>query len=637
MIPTLPSILPVRSPRLLSRAAGCAFAACALANSALGAGIADVAPRDSFVVVELRDWAGLLVDLEASGAMSLWEDERIREYVRGLVGGFAGGGSAMDLEEELGELGISLDDLPPLGSSTGVAVFYGVNGDAEGRPVEGGDSQEQFLVLATLDGDEADDGRTLWEIVEEAMERSEDEGEIEVVPVDYGDADVYRIITRYEEEQFDENAWENWDPRAPDAEENFPEPKMVEVVEVSYLARAADHMIITTSFDAVRDTIDRLEGQDRGETVADVRAFADARDAGPAESHMYAIVMPGAMASEGIDAAGLPLPLPVPDAEAMRGVFDALGLTEVTALSMFLVADQPESVVEAHFEARMTDVRGVFTLLTGDPIPAAPPSFIGPDAAALGVFRVNFDRVLPLVRQVFSSMPDDPMMQGMQMEFENFAGQLEPLLNAIGPELIQVGTLKRPFSAMSPGGMYAIRAKNPDAVRDAINMLGGMAGLMPRDFAGSQIWESQAIPLSIGLGSGYAFVGETKTVESAMLAASQPDAPKLADDPRFTPAMRALGQGGIAMGWQDLKTALEYAAWRAENLEQVTRAEAEQFGMPPEQVEEYVQFVMEQTPESARTPPPVDAFTRVLGDIVSVFRATDAGIEGRVRFLRAPR
>ena len=89
--------------------------------------------------------------------------------------------------------------------------------------------------------------------------------------------------------------------------------------------------------------------------------------------------------------------------------------------------------------------------------------------------------------------------------------------------------------------------------------------------------------------------------------------------------------------WAGMKTTFEYAAWRAENFEQVTRAEAAAFGMPEEQLDEYVQFMMDQAPAAARTAPPVEAFTRVLGDMVTVFRSTERGIEGRVRFLKASR
>jgi hypothetical protein len=181
--------------------------------------------------------------------------------------------------------------------------------------------------------------------------------------------------------------------------------------------------------------------------------------------------------------------------------------------------------------------------------------------------------------------------------------------------------------------------KDANAVRQALNTVGGMAGLMPRDFAGSQIWESQLFPVSVGLGANHVFIGMTgaEAVEKAMLAASQPDAPKLADDPRFAAARRALGDGGIAMGWNDTKTALDLAAWTAANLEQVVRAQAKSFGMPDDQVEEYVQFILDQAPESARMAPPVDSLSRVMGDIVSVFRSTSRGIEGRVQLLKAGR
>src|SRR5690606_7014585 len=143
----------------------------------------------------------------------------------------------------------------------------------------------------------------------------------------------------------------------------------------------------------------------------------------------------------------------------------------------------------------------------------------------------------------------------------------------------------RPFSVDSAGSVVAVSMKDAGAVRNALNSLGGMIGLAPRDFAGSQIWEAQFPPVTAGVGASHLFIGDATSVEKAMLTASQPDAPKLADDPRYGAARRAMGRGGIALGWQDAKTTLEYAAWRASNFEEVTRAEASRFGMPEEQVD----------------------------------------------------
>jgi hypothetical protein len=457
--------------------------------------------------------------------------------------------------------------------------------------------------------------------------------------VDYGDADMYRIITKYEVEDWDPNAWENWDPEAPDADENMPEPITIEMVDVEYVARVAGHMIYTTSFDVARDTVDRLEGRERGDTIGDVREFVDARNTNPPSAHAYTVLLPKAFAEDNGALENLPVPLDLGGFGGQGAILSSLGLADVTALSAAFVSNAPGTIAEVQFIAHMKEQRGVFTLISGDKLPATPPSFVGPDATSLGVFRVNFADVVPLVRETLASFPDSPETDGMSMQFEQVVGLIEPLLNAIGPELIQVGTMSRPFSADSVGSLVAVSLKDANAVRQTLNTVGGMAGLMPRDFAGSQIWESQMFPVAVGLGANHVFIGMTgvEAVEKAMLAASQPDAPKLADDPRFAAARRALGEGGIAMGWADTKSALDYAAWTAENLEQVVRAQAASFGMPDDQVEEYVQFILDQAPDSARIAPPVDSLSRVMGDTVSVFRSTSRGIEGRVQLLKAQR
>ncbi len=624
---------------MLARAAGCALAASSFAGAAWAADIADLAPRASFLVASVDNWPAMKADFEKNGLTGLWNDKSVRAYAHANFTDL--GWSVEDLEDRFSSLGIDLEDLPPLGTTLGAALFMAPKQGIDGRAMEGDLAERvtQVLVVAELDGGEAEDGRDLWEIVEEALDNADDDGDIELEQVDYGDAEMFRVITRYEIEEWDDEAWDRWDPEAPDADENMPEPVTVEVVDVDYVARVAGHMIYTTSFDVARDTIDRLEGRERGETVGDVREFVDARGTNPAGAHAYAVVLPKVFADDNGGLDTLPLPMLLGADGMQDAIIGTLGLDRVTALSAAFVSNARDAIGEVQFIAHMTEQRGVFSLITGAPLPATPPAFVGPDATSLGVFRVNFAGVIPLAREVLASFPESPETDGMTMQFEQVAGMVEPLLNAIGPEVIQVGTTTRPFSAESAGMLLAVSMKDANAVRNTLNSVGGMAGLMPRDFAGSQIWESQFMPIAVGLGANHVFIGTTgvEAVEKAMLAASQPDAPKLADDPRFAAARRAMGDGGIALGWSDTKTALDYAAWTAENLEQVVRAQAASYGMPEDQVEEYVEFILDQAPESARMAPPVDAITRVVGDIVSVFRSTNRGIEGRVLLLKAQR
>lgn len=627
---------------MLARAAGCALAAFPVVGLAQAADIADLAPRSSFVVASIDNWPALKADFEKSGLVGLWKDKSVRDYLQAVMGGLGpAGGGFEEMKAELDALGIDIEDLPPFGTSAGVAWFFGPRQGVDGKPLEGprAETTMHILTVATLDGGEGEDGRDLWEIVEEALDKGKERGDIELEPVDYAGADIFRVVTRYEIEEWDEDAWENWDPEAPDAEENMPEPQTIEVVDVTYVARASEHLIVTTNFDALRDTIDRLAGKDRGETIGDVDAFLAGRGVAPAGSHAYTVVIPSAMV-DGLDLENFPLPIPGAGAIPSQEILRTLGLTEVRALSAALVSNSPDAVAEVRFAALMDSQRGLFSLITGQPLPASLPSFVGPDVATLGVFRVNFAGILPLAREVLAVVAaeqGDEAGFDIRAQFEQFAGLVEPVLNALGDEVIQVGSLSRPFGVDSKGGVVALAVRDENALRNSINQLGGFIGLLPRDFAGSQIWEAQFPPMSVGLTPSYLFVGEGKSVERAMLAASQPDAPKLADDPRFAPAKRALGEGGIAMGWTDFKSTLAYGAWRAENFERVMRAEAEQFGMPPEQLDEYVKFMVEQAPASMRTPPPVDALQRTLGDSVAVFRSTARGIEGRWMILKPAR
>lgn len=615
-----------------SRAAGLALAAwsvCGLATTALGADIADLAPRSSFLVASMPDWNATKGELEASGLKGLWDDKSFRSYLFGMGGGVAGGGFD-EMKSRFEEFGIDIEKLPPLGKTVGAASFFGPKEDPEGKAImgEGAEVIPHMMLVASLDGGKGEDGRDLWEVVEEALELAEKNGELELTPIEYAGATIWRIVTRYETEEWDEDAWRNWDP---EGDNEMPEPVVREVVDVQYVARASDHLVACTSFDAVRDSVDRLAGRDRGDTVGDVMEFTSGRDALPRNARAYMVVLPKALAEGGIEEFGALLPMGAPP----RELFGVLGLSQVTSLSAGLLTSTPDGVAEVRFSALMPEKRGIFALISGPDLPAAPPAFVGPNASSLGTFRVNFSGILPMVREVLAASQGDD--GGVGFVVEQFAGQIEPLLNSIGPEVVQLSQVSRPLSTTSQTSVVAISMRDGQAVRDALNSLGGMIGLMPRDFAGSQIWEAPFPPIAIGMGTTHLFVGNPLGVESTMLAASRPDAPKLSSDPRWASVARALGTGGMAMGWSDTKTSLEMAAWNAENYEKVLREQAAQFGMPQEELDRYVEFMLEQTPESSRTAPPVASITRVIGDVVSVFRSTERGIEGRVVVLKPAR
>src|SRR5690606_20774595 len=298
-------------------------------------------------------------DLERSGVLGLWKEKSVRGYVDTFMRSMSDG-EVNEITGYLEDIGISIDDLPPLGTTAGAAFFDGPRQDAEGRAIEGDERMTHFVVVAELNGGEAEDGRDLWQIVEEALEHAEDEGDVEVEPAHYGDGDLFRVIRRFEVEEWDEEAWENWDPDAPDADENMPAPKTVEVVEAQYVGRAGGHLVFTSGYDVARDTIDRLEGRDRGDTVGDVREFTIGRDGKAPNAHAYAVLLPQTFLREN---APDMLPMPVEgEEEAVRAMLDVLGLASVNAISMSVEAGTPDAVVEAQFVVHVPEKRGLFSL-----------------------------------------------------------------------------------------------------------------------------------------------------------------------------------------------------------------------------------------------------------------------------------
>src|SRR5690606_31909078 len=139
------------------------------------------------------------------------------------------------------------------------------------------------------------------------------------------------------------------------------------------------------------------------------------------------------------------------------------------AISMSVEAGTPDAVVEAQFVVHVPEKRGLFSLVSGPSLRADPPSFVGPDTHSFAAYTVNFAGIIPLVRQVMNVLPDSPETDGMMMQFEQFASTVEPLLNAVGPEVTQVETLRRPFSAKSEGMVIVASMRDAEPVRNALN------------------------------------------------------------------------------------------------------------------------------------------------------------------------
>ena len=326
--------------------------------------------------------------------------------------------------------------------------------------------------------------------------------------------------------------------------------------------------------------------------------------------------------------------------DAVGPMMEALGVSEVRALSAGIRVDAPDTSAELSFAALVPTKRGAVTLVDGPARPFTPPAFVGADTSGLSVMRINFADLPRIAREVVAAMPDDERAE-FQAQLDFVLMQAEPILTSLGSELITVERIERPFSATSKRSVYAVPTRDPDAVSNALAVFGQMIGLEARDFQGNQIWQAEFPPLSLGIGFGHIFIGDAQAVESALREAGAPDAPKLADEPRFTRAMRALGREGIGFSFKDTRSSMEHAAWTAANMERVMLEQLRSMGfdrdMDPEMYDNILNSMRENQPESLALFPPPEDIVRHMGDTASEMRSTPEGFTARWIILRPGR
>ncbi|TVQ58824.1 MAG: hypothetical protein EA379_12565 [Phycisphaerales bacterium] len=617
---------------LLALAAGLATACAAHA----GATIAELAPRHTLFAAGVDSVAGARAAFERTTLHDLWKNERVRAFVIATVKESAIDTS--DINDVLAEF-LDTDDVPLPGGALGFAYFL----DEPDRP----NADEPFVAHFLFVADYADDANAdeAWEAIDDAIERAAARRALERTPSEHAGVEITTIRPDYE--RLDEMAGREEDDDTPWWERK---PTLVErdLPKAFHIARVGGAMIVCTSAMRLHDAIDRLEGVDAGPTLRDNEDYTRALAQLPAgaSAHAAFLLRASREAMQGFDddAVGNILYSAIPGlwmlTDSLGPMMDALGLNELLAASAGLRLDTPDAAAELSYAALVPTKRGALSLLDVPARPFTLPAFVGPDATGVSLMRIDFPAIPRIVREVVMAMPEDERDEMMgQLEF--VLQQAEPLLGALGGELMTVERVERPFSADSKRAFYAIPTNEPQTFIHALGMLGQLIGLAPRDFQGNQIWEAEFPPVTVGIGFGHVFIGDTPSVESAMRQAGAADVPTLGAEERFTRAVRSLGREGTFFTYSDTRTAVEYAAWVAANMDSVflerIRAMGFEREMDPETYDRILRSMRESQPKSLELFPPAEDIVRHLGDTAAEVRPTDDGFAGRWLLLHPQR
>ncbi len=620
------------------RAVLCWTAACLFAPPTLAQGgkqtIADLAPRNSILVAGTDDCAAMFKAFDRTGLRSLWDEPEMKAWVdRQMKEGLK------QFDDRLTALGLDRDDLERPVGAAGVALWL--------APAGGGGPGTGSLAMA----DYAENADRVHKTIQEALERAERSGAI--AGLDERDEDGTTIWTVTLPE-----------PKAPGADEPVDvedemdfgdgedDASLLEPLlegwrskkEIHY-AKVGGVLLLCDDRPALVQAIDRAKGQGRDSVESAEEYRSAVAQIGPAHVHAVLLAKPLTDALLGL----LPEeadPVDGPSSKELRAILEPLGVTEIRAVTASVRFDTEDAGMEQTLNILAPRKTGLLALFDTPAARAEAPAFAAADASALTVFQMDLAGILPLVNRVIAALPQEAREE-MGPMIGMMAQTLAPLLGAVGPEITTVSTYQRPFSAESEQTLLAVRARDAQALAQALGQLAPMFGLESREFQGNQIWSSGGgglpiEPPALGMGFGQCFIGPQPVVENAMRQAGEAGTPRLSADPKFKAAIGSIKAPVLGFQYSNTQAWAEYMDWYLRNFDKVMAAQIDELfagaedeeGMDAEDRRDMADRMKESAPSWVKDPPPLTLMSKHIGDTVWELRSTDSGYVMRSLMLR---
>jgi len=587
-------------------------AACAAPVLAQPRSVAEIAPPETIALVAIDDFARARAAWDESAFSDLYADPEIKGWMERAMEEVL-----RELREELEKVNAELKDIPLPTGLAGVSFWWGVDPDTQSPMAR------MFAVAEFADEDEAAD---LEALMEEMLDQRDEEGEISLEPREVAGLEIWTLTLSEEVAEEDE-----WD----DGEETI--PRDVEF----FLGRFESYLFFASDTGVVERVVDILDGE-RLPSLAENAAYGEGlRAIGASHLHVAGFLEPFVEVMNFVydNAAEWSMVRQIPMAPG--GLVSALGLDELKA-GVMGVELGGEHLGATKLSVVAPERRGLLTLFT-QPVRFEAPGFVGADAASLGLFSIDFSRLLPLARDIIALMPDPDRTQALGF-IEGFAPLFEPALRSLGPEIMVVNTIERPFAWDSEQALVAIRARDTQTINGMLTQFGPMTGLKARDFQGAQIWETPAMAAGVeapvlGVGSGYLFYGQAPEVENALRTAEAEGAPRIEGEASFQRARGAVRREGAAFEYTDMRKTLDYTIWMYRNQVDVTMAMIRSMWgeeMPAEELAAVREEVEADTPDWLKDLPPAEVWMKHFGDTITEGYWTDRGFFSAT-YLLAPR
>ncbi len=546
--------------------------------------ISELVDERAMLIVEVDDFSELAAAADRAGLKDLIEHPQVVEFLEAYFGG-DGSDEDVGLDEVLERLGVDREDLVWPSGRVGLAVSLPAELDEVIESEEFADDEISYRMVVFADlGDGAG---VVRDGIEALVDLGLDKGFIEIEEDErVGDARVVtlRSIVRIEtdeamnaffeeysrrmeavESQEDYEAlWEWMDSNSPESPFDDLEGVDAAISNLFYASAEfsytwiGDTFILTNHGESMLDLLDAVEdGLDNA--AADAPFFADSLDG----------LGDGAQIRAALNLSAF-FGLSLANAAMMGNAFDPfgvmqdisftlMGLREMEGLGATVTLDAPE-VADMRMRMVVSEKTGWMRLvdLGGEAIEL--PDFIPAEASGAAVIRADFSRAIELAEEVLKGLAGE---QGelARAQSQPFLFLAKPIVESLGDRVLTWSMPASPDElGENPmaGTVIAIPLSDVTALRNVLTGFGGTVGLAPREFGGAQVFESETMPMSVGLGNGYVVIGATARVEDTLRLAGSPRGGGLAATEEFRDAIAALGDANwVGISYQNTERYFE--------------------------------------------------------------------------------
>jgi hypothetical protein len=499
--------------------------------------IQDVVPESTILVISTSDVGKVITHLQDSGVCDTISE--VASSVKELSGSDSCSFGSTECTEILGQLGIDKETWTPPNGDAGFALYPVVD-------YEVGSVGIGYLGMIELDDPLYDN------LFSEKFEEFVGNAEVEYETVSLSGRDVWMFD--YSLPATAPVPSLNIDPNA---------------FSRTYLVYSDGYLIFGSEPDAIASAFSAIDGEPENGTLASNADYLSMLDICGTDGDVFAAVLLTNLADTimQIDSSGMAMMF-LPTLKAAVGDID--GIAESVTIS-----PSSDVFIEATYTALMNDGRsGLMGLIGENTTSESMPSFVAPDALSYSQCQINLSKFTTLIKETMMSNP----MLGMQMagQMEQMEAGFDLFFNPLGSTVHSFSTGRLPFTDESVGYLVAIECTDEEAFGNALGATLPMMGATPSDFLGNQLFTidfSSAMPMplpyplemSLAVGGGYAFIGTTHTVESALRSIANPKTSKNNLDSNAALSMLS-NEDVSSWGFSDLKKSIEFQTAMSEAM-----------------------------------------------------------------------